>query len=448
MQRTPETIKSVIVADKQSKSFHIALSVLKNIITKALIDSGASINCLNWGFIKWHKIPHHHLPVPIWAKNVDGSDNETGIIKFITTMFIWIKGIIHQVLFHIINCGNENIILGTPWLEKVNPVIDWAKQTINIPNHTDRTPAYNWKNEITQGKTTTAPTHANLLPKEYVREKPIYADENFINYLQGESINSVTNLFRKEHGKFTAVKVCKTTITTELAKEVGTSEVKLPEQYEEFSSVFSEEEAHRFPPPRPCNHAINLNDSFIPKVGKVYPLTPKEQKATEDFLEENLWLGRICPSNSPQAASFFFVNKKDAASDALQPCQDVNSHTIKDAYPLPLIQNLIDQVKDAKIFTKYDVQWGYNNIHIQDGDQWKVAFITHKGLFEPMVMFFGLCNSPTTFQQFMNDSFWDIIAEGWLVVYMDDLLISSPNNHLDTECTKRVLQRMKELNLH
>ena len=132
MQRTPETVKSVIVADKQSKSFQITLSVLKNtfdkdVITKALINSGASINCLNWGFIKRNRLPYHHLPQPIHAKNVDGSDNESGIIKHITTTFVCIKGIIHRVLFHIINCGNKNIILGTPWLEKVNTTINWTK---------------------------------------------------------------------------------------------------------------------------------------------------------------------------------------------------------------------------------------------------------------------------------------------------------------------------------
>ena len=66
------------------------------------------------------------------------------------------------------------------------------------------------------------------------------------------------------------------------------TEVKLPEKYKEFSSVFSEEEAHCFLPSRPYDHAINLDDSFVPKVGKIYPLTLKEQKATEDFLEENL----------------------------------------------------------------------------------------------------------------------------------------------------------------
>ena len=228
------------------------------------------------------------------------------------------------------------------------------------------------------------------------------------------------------------------------------TEVKLPERYEEFSLVFSKEETHCFPPSQPYDHAIELDDTFIPKVGKIYPLTPKEQKATEDFPEENLQLGRIHPSNSPQASSFFFIDKKDA-SDDLRPCQDyryINSHTIKDAYPLPLVQSLMDQVKDAKVFTKFDVRWGYNNICIWDGDQWKAAFITHRGLFEPTVMFFGLSNSPATFQQFMNDSFRDMIAEGWLLIYMDDLLLSSPDHHLDTECTKWVLQRMKELDLH
>ena len=145
---------------------------------------------------------------------------------------------------------------------------------------------------------------------------------------------------------------------------------------------------------------------------------------------------------------FFFVKKKDGG---LRPCQDyryVNEHTIRDAYPLPLISDLVDKLRDAKVFTKFDVRWGYNNVQIKDGHQWKAAFITHKGLFEPTVMFFGLTNSPATFQRFMNDSFHDMIAEGWLVIYMDDLLIYSPDTTLHEECTKRVLQRMAELDLH
>ena len=87
-------------------------------------------------------------------------------------------------------------------------------------------------------------------------------------------------------------------------------------------------------------------------------------------------------------------------------------------------------------------------MRIKDGHQWKAAFITHKELFKPTVMFFGLTNSPTTFQRFMNDSFHDMIAEGWLVIYMDDLLIYFPDTTLHEECTKHVLQCMTELDLH
>ena len=102
-------------------------------------------------------------------------------------------------------------------------------------------------------------------------------------------------------------------------------------------------------------------------------------------------------------------------------------------YPLPLISDLIDKVKDAKVYTKFDVRWGYNNIRIKDGDQWKAAFITYKGLFEPTVMFFGLSNSPATSQRFMNNSFRDMIAEEWLVMYMYDIHISSQNKEPNSQ---------------
>lgn len=126
---------------------------------------------------------------------------------------------------------------------------------------------------------------------------------------------------------------------------------------------------------------------------------------TENFLDENLASGKIHLSNSPQGSPFFFIKKKNGG---LCPCQDyqyVNEHTICNTYPLPLISDLVDKLRDAKIFTKFDVRWRYNNVQITDGHQWKAAFVTHKGLFEPTVMFFRLTNSPATFQRFMNNSF-------------------------------------------
>ena len=191
-----------------------------------------------------------------------------------------------------------------------------------------------------------------------------------------------------------------------------------------------------------------MKESFIPKVGKIYPLSPDERKATNEFIDEHLKSGKIRPSSSPQASLFFFVKKKDGK---LRPCQDyryLNEHTVRDGYPLPLISDLLDKLQGAKLFTKFDVRWGYNNVRIKDGHQWKGAFTTHRGLFEPMVMFFGMMNSPATFQRFMNDSFRDMITEGWLLIYMDNLLIFSPDTKTHEERTKRVLARIEELDLH
>jgi|SRR5882724_590241 len=99
--------------------------------------------------------------------------------------------------------------------------------------------------------------------------------------------------------------------------------------------------------------------------------------------------------------------------------------TVKNAYPLPLILNILNVVSEAKAeyFTKMDIWWGYNHVKIQEGDEWKVTFRTNQGLFEPLVMFFGLTNSPATFQMMMNNIFQEIINEGVIVIYMDVILI-------------------------
>jgi hypothetical protein len=80
---------------------------------------------------------------------------------------------------------------------------------------------------------------------------------------------------------------------------------------------------------------------------------------------------------------------------------------------------------NKKWFTKFDIRWGYNNVHIKNGDQWKAAFKTNRGLFEPTVMFFGLTNSPATFQTMMDTTFQEEVASGNVIIYMDDILIAT-----------------------
>jgi len=107
--------------------------------------------------------------------------------------------------------------------------------------------------------------------------------------------------------------------------------------------------------------------------------------------------------------------------------------TVKNKYPLPLISELVAQLCRARYFTKLDVHWGFNNICIKPGDEWKAAFQTNQGLFEPLVIFFGMTNSLATFQAMMNDIFRNLIAEGIVMVYLDDILIFTKTEEEHTQ---------------
>src|SRR5580692_5484089 len=120
---------------------------------------------------------------------------------------------------------------------------------------------------------------------------------------------------------------------------------------------------------------------------------------------------------------------------------------VKNNYPLPLIPSIIDKLRDAAVFTKMDLHLGYNNVQIKEGDEWKAAFTTYRGAFEPLVMFFGLNNSPVTFQTMMNAILKDLIDEGKVVVYIDDILIFTKTMEGHREIVKEVLRRLKDNDL-
>ena len=125
------------------------------------------------------------------------------------------------------------------------------------------------------------------------------------------------------------------------------------------------------------------------------------------------------------ASSVFFIKKKDGKLRLVQNYRQLNKITIKNWYPLPLAADIINRLTKAQYFTKFNVRWGYHNIRIQEGDKWKGAIVTNRGLFKPRVMHFGMTNSLATFQALMNLVFADLIAKGQVAVYMDDILIYS-----------------------
>lgn len=222
-------------------------------------------------------------------------------------------------------------------------------------------------------------------------------------------------------------------------------ETHVPKEYHRHRKVFSEEESQRLPKNQPWDHGIDLKPDAPETIhAKAYPMSPAEQAELDKFLQTEIKKGYIVPSKSPYASPVFFIQKKDGKLHFIQDYCKLNDYTVKNRYPLPLANDIINWLQGAKIFTKFDVRWGYNNVRIKPEDQWKAAFTTNRGLFEPQVMYFGLTNSPATFQTLMNAIFTDLIAEGKVAVYLDDILIWS--NDLAEHCkvVHEVLNRLAE----
>jgi hypothetical protein len=177
-------------------------------------------------------------------------------------------------------------------------------------------------------------------------------------------------------------------------------------------------------------------------------MTLTEQTEMDTVLEEALATGRIRQSKSPLGALAFFIKKKDGKLRFVQDYRALNAITRKNRYPLPLIDDLIHQLKGARYFTKLDVCWGYNNVRIHEGDKWKAAFRTNRGLFEPLVIYFGLTNSPATFQMMMNKIFWDLITKGIVSAYLDNILIFTNLLEEHRQITCLVLDHMREHKLY
>ena len=119
----------------------------------------------------------------------------------------------------------------------------------------------------------------------------------------------------------------------------------------------------------------------------------------------------------------FYILKKNDSLWLVQDYRKLNQVTIKDKISLFLIGEVIDKLKEAKYFNKLNLIWGYNNIQIKEGNKWKAAFLTNKGLFEPQVMYFRLCNSLGTFQRMINNIFQKLLHERVLANYMDNFVI-------------------------
>jgi len=233
--------------------------------------------------------------------------------------------------------------------------------------------------------------------------------------------------------------------STTISEKIDLSAI--PEEYHEYADVFSKSKAETLAPHCPYDLRIDLEKDSHPPVRTIYSLSKFEQEALKEFIDDNLTNGFIRSTSSPHGAPVLFVKKKDGS---LRLCVDfcgLNKITKKDRYPLPLISDLLDSPRKARIYTKIDLRHTYHLVRIAKGDEWKTAFRTRYGAFEWSVMPFGLTNAPAAFQRFMNDVFSDLL-DVCVVIYLDDILIYSDDITQHRSHVKEVLKRLRKAGLY
>ena len=416
----------------------------REISARALLDSGAEGIIVDHAFAKRNKLTLRTLAKPIPVKNVDRTMNQQGAVRYTMIQTIRIKSPDNEYHeerseLYITALGDHNVIFGTDWLQAHNPEVDWAKPQLAF-TRCPKSCKLSQKPLVLEPKSkesrTTVISRIEPLEEYHAIEIELTDPELFACIHQWDKENYV-------HVR------SKSTTSTELAARTAPwpSMSAIPERYRSFTKVFSEEASHHLPAHRPWDHAINLIPGKTMKNSGIYRLTPSESTALKEYITEHLRKGYIHPSTSSMASPFFFVDKKDGK---LRPVQDyckLNDITVKNAAPLPLIPDLIDKLQGAQYFTKLDVWWGYNNIRIKEGDKHKAAFKTALGLYEPLVMTFGLCNAPATFQTFMNNIFEDLLDTGQVVIYLDDILIFMHAIDQLDRLTRKVLERLERHDL-
>ena len=354
-----------------------------------MLDSGATGNFLDISLAQRLEIKTVRKALPEPVRAVDGSELSSGSITHQTQDLVLVcdNGHTENLAFDLIDTPLFGAILGIPWLQRHNPIIDWEKRLVTL--------------------------HSRFC----------------------------THSCYPESTEFTSPLICGS-VSSQLKAEYN----QLPEVYRGFTDVFDKVRAAALPPHRSFDCRIDLLPGAQLPCSRIYALTEQENLHLRKYLDDLLKTGFIRKSSSPVSSPLFFVPKKYGE---LRTCIDyraINKVTVKNRYPLPLIPVLLDQVRRSTIFSKLDLRGAYHLVRVKAGDEWKTAFRTKFGLFEYLVMPFGLCNAPAAFQFFINEvlqEFLDICA----VVYIDDILIFSANLEEHIGHVKAVLGKLREHHL-
>ena len=222
----------------------------------------------------------------------------------------------------------------------------------------------------------------------------------------------------------------------------------VPERIRErYADFFNLDKAEQPSNRLTMDHAIELKPNTEPPYMRTYNMSPAELKALDEYINDALAKGRIRESTSSAGAPVLFIPRK---SGELRLCVDyrgLNAITVKNRYPLPLVDEMLDRLNGSSVFSKIDLRNAYHRIRIKEGDEWKTAFRTHYGHYEYLVMPFGLTNAPATFQFYISKTLRGLIDD-FCIVYLDDILVFSKSEEEHYEHLRLVIERLYNTDLY
>ena len=460
---------------------------------KVLIDSGSDLNFIHPDAVKKLGIKTKSISKPFSVSGLGFGvskvyeETEKCIMRFKNHMEI--------IQLFVLRIPDVDVILGLPWIEKHSPSNYHNVNKISFSSGYCARHCNNGKRQRRSKKKTKKVNKMELLEKELAKSEGKFANDEpscsseykptkytwdsssdaesepepyfkgrFVHTINDENdsdsdtedrfmFDSISdsefenNIVSDSDSKYLNDSCNKTNSCIE-KKNLNKDEnlVKVPIIYLDYKEVFNEKNCNVLPPHRVYDCEINLKDNSILFYGPLYPLTELERDELKKQLKELLDKGFIRKSTSPAGAPVLFVRKKDGTLRLVIDYRKLNEMTIRNSYPLPLISELLDRVKGAKVFTKLDLKSAYNLVRIKEGDEYKTAFRTRYGHFEFLVMPFGLKNAPATFQHFINDVLGDYLDD-FVISYIDDILIFSNSIEEHHIHVKKVLKRLLENNL-
>jgi hypothetical protein len=355
-----------------------------------LIDSGSSHSFIHKAFAIRTNCSMTSAP-PAQVKLANGSlvlcDQQVESLEWMTQNYTF------STKMRVLELGGYDAVLGMDWLKSHSPMtVDWVGKTMTIPHHGAEA------HLVGIQSTEAALLTLNSITIEQVRKA--YAGNDIwaiaVIEMGSDSVSAPT--------------------------DVSITSPELGALLKEFDDVFATPDA--LPPHRVYDHAISLEAQHAPINCRPYRYSPFQKDEIERQVAEMIKAGLIVPSMSPYASHVLLVKKKDGEWRFCVDYRRLNSSTIKNKFPLPVVDELFNELAGAQFFSKLDLRAGYHQIRMRESDEEKTAFKTHSGHFQFRVMPFGLTNAPATFQCLMNSIFSEQIRR-CVIVFLDDILVYS-----------------------